>query len=108
MIRHAGAPPPVLPLPVAMIESSFGAVLMATVGATSLFHPRFGATSGTAVPLSPVAVLANPENRPAPYVRANPLTQNRFAMMNHRPQTGLDIGAKSWQVRNSSFVGLTC
>jgi len=50
-------------------------------------------------------VLTNPENRTAPYVRANPLTQNRFAMMSHRPQTGLDIGTKSWQVRNSWFVG---
>jgi hypothetical protein len=91
-----------------MIEPSFRAVLVAAVGAAPLFDPCLSATSGTAVPLSPIAVLTNPENRPASFVRANPLTENRLAMMNHRPSTGLDIGAKSWQVRNSSFVGLTC
>ena len=84
MIRHADAPP-VLPLPVAMVESSFRAVLVAAVGPTSLVEPCLRATSGTAVPLSAITVLANPEDRPALLLRANPLTENRLAMMNHRP-----------------------
>jgi hypothetical protein len=87
-----------------MVEPTFRALLMAAVGAPPLFEPCLSATSGTAVPLSPITVLANPENRPASFVRANPLTEDRLAI-NHRPKTGLDIGAKSWQVRNSSFVG---
>jgi hypothetical protein len=88
LIRHAGAPPPVLPLPVAMVESAFRTVLIAAVGAASLFEPCLRATSGTAIPLSPITVLTNPENRPTLYLRANSLAENRLALMNHRPQTG--------------------
>ena len=104
LIRHARPPAPVLPLAVAMIEPSFGATLVAAVGAAALPAPGFGAASGTAIALSAIAVSADPEHRVAS--NAGPLTKDCLAMKIHaRRQAGLDNGDRSWQVRTSSMCG---
>jgi len=64
LIRHARPPTPVFPLAVAMIEPSFGATLVAAVGATALPAPRFCSANGTAIALSAIAVSADPEQVP--------------------------------------------
>ena len=105
LIRHARPPAPVLPLAVAMIEPSFGATLVAAVGAAALPAPGFGAASGTAIALSAIAVSADPEHRVAS--NAGPLTKDCLAMKIHaRRQAGLDNGDRSWQVRTSFDVWL--
>ena len=99
MIRHARwrlpAAAPVIALPVAMIEPSFGALLVAAVGASPLLATGLLAALVAAVAVSAVAVRTDEENRVAALTEANPLPQNRFAM-NHRhasSQAGLDNGS---------------
>ena len=93
-------------MPIAMIEPSFGASLVAAVGAASLPAPGFQAARIAAVTLSAVAVPADPENCVASDSRANPLPKDHLAMKIHvRPRTGLDNGDRSWQVRTSSMCG---
>jgi hypothetical protein len=85
----------VLPLTVAMIELPFGALLVATVGASPLLTAGLLATLVAAVAVSAIAMRADEENRVAALTKANPLPQNRFAM-NHRhasSQAGLDNGS---------------
>jgi hypothetical protein len=84
----------VLPLTIAMIELSFGALLVASVGAPSLLASGLPAASLAAVAMSAIAVRADEENGVAVLTKANPLPQNRFAM-NHRhasSQAELDNG----------------
>jgi hypothetical protein len=93
---------PILPLPIAMIQPTFRTPLMATVGAAPLPESRFPAAGETAIALSTITVLTDPEHRATLVAAANPLTENYFAMNLHaRPQTGLDNGRRSWQVRSS-------
>ena len=93
-------------LPVAMIEPSFRASLMAVVGAAALLAPGFNATGIAAVTLPPVAVPADPEDCVASDCRTNALTKNHLAMPIHvRPKAGLDNGDRSWQVRTSLLCG---
>ena len=99
MIRHARLrltqTAPVRPLPVAMIEPSFGTPLVAPVGVPPLLAAGLLATLVAAVAMSAVAVRADEENRLAALTKANPLPQNRFAV-NHRhasSQAGLDNGS---------------
>jgi hypothetical protein len=90
-----------------MVEPSFRAALMPTVGRAALLEPGFGAASGTAITLSVIAVFADPEQRVASAAAANPLPENRLALVRHvRPKTGLDNGNKSWQVGISLCGGL--
>ena len=106
MIRHAGSCPAlaILALPVAMIQPALRAPLVAAVGAASLLESRLAAAGGTAIALSPVAVLTDPEHRLASAATANPLPKNDFVLKAHaRPHAGLDNGSRSWQVR-TSFV----
>jgi len=106
LIRHAAfrPAPPILALPVAMIQPALRAPLVAAVGATPLLESRLAAAGGTAIALSPVAVLTDPEHRLASAATANPLPKNDFVVKAHaRPQAGLDNGSRSWQVR-TSFV----
>jgi hypothetical protein len=71
------------------------------VSAASLPEPGFGAAGEAAIALSAITVLTDPEHRVTSIAAANPLTENHFAINRHaRPQTGLDIGSRSWQVRN--------
>jgi hypothetical protein len=104
LIRHAnsGLAAPVLPLSVSVIEPAFGTSLVTAVGATLLLEPGFVTAGGTAIALSTIAVRADPEHCLATAAAANPLPENDFAMNLHAsPQTGLDNGSRSWQVRTS-------
>ena len=85
-----------------MIEPSFLAQLVATIGAASLTEPGFSAASGAAIALSAITVFADPEHGAASVTTANSLPENRLAMKGHlRRQAGLDNGNRSWQVRTS-------
>ena len=93
-------------MPVAMIEPSFRATLVAAVGTASLPAPGFQAARIAAVTLSAVAVPADPEHCMASKGRTNPLTKNHLAMTIHvRPEAGLDNGDRSWQVKTSLLCG---
>ena len=93
-------------LPVAMIELSFRASLMAVVGPAALPAARFEAAGLAAVTLSAVAVPADPEHRVTSGCRTNPLPKNHLALRIHvRCQAGLDNGDRSWQVRTSLLCG---
>jgi len=82
-----------LPLPVAMIEPSFRAPLMAAVGSALLLPPGSGATSEAAIALSAIAAGAQEEHRATFAVLANSLPENHFAMNRHAfPQAALDNG----------------
>jgi hypothetical protein len=79
---------------------------MATVGTALLLAPGFGAAGGAAIALPTITVLTDPEQRVAAAAAANPLPENDFARNRHaRPQTGLDNGSRSWQVKTSSMRG---
>src|SRR5437667_5052408 len=76
LIRHAGSDPAsaILALTVPMIESSFGALLVATVGEAPLLPIGLLAAQRAAVALSPVAVAADPEPLATSDVPAKALT----------------------------------
>ncbi len=104
LIRHARSASlvaSIVPLPVAVVQSPFWALLVAGIGAASLLEPSFTAASATAIALPTIAVRADPEHRVASNAAANPLPENHFAMHGHaRLQAGLDNGNRSWQGRN--------
>jgi len=90
-----------------MIESSFRAPLVATVGTATLPAPRLSSARVAAVALAAVAVSADPEHRLTSHAEAHPLTKHHLAMKIHRLQhAGLDNSDRSWQVRTSLFVWL--
>ena len=78
MIRHAAmrcllAPTlPILTLPVAMIESSFGALLMPTISTSPLPQPGLLAAGQAAIALPAVAMRAEKKHRAALAAQANP------------------------------------
>jgi hypothetical protein len=76
LIRHAsiGSAPAILALTVPMIEPSFGALLVATVGEAPLLPIGLLATQRAAVALSTVAVAADPKQPAASAAAANALT----------------------------------
>ena len=89
MIRHAAAAAfPVGPLPVAVIEPAFRALLVPPVGVPPLLPPGFSPASLAAVPVAPVAMTTNPEHRATAGPPANPLTQELFADPPPRPCGG--------------------
>jgi len=99
LIRHGRLPwtkaAAVFPLPVAMIELPFGALLVPAVGAAPLLAAGLLAALVAAVAVSAITVRADEKNRVAAFTEANPLPQNRFAM-NHRhasSRAGLDNGS---------------
>ena len=72
-----------------MIEPSFGAPLVAAVGATPLTGAGLPRGRYAAVALSAIAVRADQEHRVAFDCRTNPLPENHFAMSRHvRPAGG--------------------
>lgn len=64
-----------------MIQASFGAALVAAVGAAALLEAGLDAAGETAVTVSTIAVLTDPEDRPA--AKTNSLTEYHFAMPGH-------------------------
>ena len=103
MIRHACKPRPassILLLPVAMVLSTFGALLMAPVSVASLLATSFGLAGWAAITLPPITAATNPEHCMAIAAAAQPLTENNLALTRHpRRQVGLDNGDRSWQGR---------
>jgi hypothetical protein len=101
LIRHASrgsAAAAILPLPVAMVVSSFWALLVAAVGAAPLLPTGLGLTDQAAIALAAITVGTDPEHRVA--VAADSLSENNLAMNHHpRCQVGLDNGDRSWQGR---------
>jgi hypothetical protein len=85
MIRHArlAATLAVVPLPVAMIEASFRALLMAAIGGALLAQARLLPAWVAAIALSAVAFGTEEEQRAAFGNKAKPLSQNHFAMRRH-------------------------
>jgi hypothetical protein len=103
-IRHAPlrAALPVLPLTVAMIETTLRAVLMATVGTSPLFAKSWDATFPTAIPLTTITGTTDDENRVA--CAASALPKNNLVLLRHPDcQVGLDKDDGSWQGRSIRF-----
>ena len=96
MIRHdrmdLPAAAPVIALAIAVIEPSFGALLVAAVGAPSLAEAGMFTARGAAVALSAIAVRTNIEHRATGGTEANSLPEYRFAMNGRHAssQAGLD------------------
>ena len=85
-----------------MIQPAFRTPLVTAVCATPLLEPCLVTTDGTAIALPTIAVLTDPEHCLAIAATANPLPENDFAINLHAsPETGLDNGSRSWQVRTS-------
>jgi hypothetical protein len=95
MIRHALPAPTLseLPLTVAVVESSFRALLMPAVGGASLSQARLLPAHGAAISLAPVTVGTEKEKRATFGEKAKPLPQNHFATRRHADlQAALDNG----------------
>ena len=83
----------VLPLPVAMIELSFRAVLVSPVGAAPLPESGLLAAGEAAIALTAITVGAQKKERAAFTAQAKPWPQNHFAMNRHAcSQAALDNG----------------
>jgi hypothetical protein len=96
----------IVALPIAMVFSSFGALLVATVSTTALLTASFGLTGRAAITLSPIAAATDPEHGVALAAAAHPLTENNLALTRHlRRQVGLDNGDRSWQGRSIPMDG---
>jgi hypothetical protein len=87
-----------------VIELSFNTALMTQVCGASLLAPPFAAAEVAAILLPPVAAAADPEDGPAAFGPAKPLTQNNFARVIHsRLKARLDISRRSWQLKAICF-----
>ena len=90
MIRHApeAAAFPVGPLPVAVIEPTFRAVLVLPVGVPPLLPPLFSSASIAAVPVAPVTMTTDPEHPATAGPPAIPSAQEPLAGPRPRPCGG--------------------
>ena len=104
MIRHAGlssrfAPAqPILALPVSMIQPSFRALLVATIGAAPLLETSLLAAGQATVTLAVIAVPAQEKHSTAFATQANPQPQNHVLVNRHRLRRRLDKATISWQL----------
>jgi hypothetical protein len=81
-----------------MIETTLGAVLVATIGAPPLFANGWKTTTRSAITLTAITGVADPENRVASTAYALP--KNNLALIRHPGrQVGLDKDDSSWQGR---------
>jgi hypothetical protein len=71
---------PILPLPVAMIEPAFRALLVACIGASPLLPAGLFAAGGAAIAMSTIAVGADEEHGVALLAETDSLKENRFAV----------------------------
>lgn len=99
MIRHACAACvlvlalPILTLPVAMVEPSFGALLMSAIGTAPLIKSGLLATGLAAIALTTVTVRTQKEYGAAIFAQANSQPKHYFAVNRHAPlQAALDNG----------------
>jgi hypothetical protein len=80
LIRHAGLPTPVLPLPVAVIEPAFRALLVPYVGASPLSPAGLFAASAAAIAMPAIAVGTDEEQSVTLLAETDSLQENRFAV----------------------------
>lgn len=106
-IRHASSQvAPVRALAIAMVLTSFRALLMAAVGHAVLFSACSQPTELAAVVLSAVTVATDPENSVTAAGTANSLPEDNFGVGRHpRPEVGLDNGDRSWQLEHLFMFG---
>ncbi len=98
LIRHAfrGVAASIGALMVAMVESSCGALLVASVGFADLAAARQVATRVAAVTLSPVTMAADVERLAAFRGMAGSSTENEFQRSSRLfPKAGLDNGPRA-------------
>ena len=89
LIRHAAPSAlPIGPLPVAVIEPSFPALLVPPVGVPPLLPPRFPPASLAAVLMAAVTMTADPEHRATAGPPAEPPPQGIFAALRPSPSSG--------------------
>ena len=108
MIRHAsrGATSPVRPLPIAMVETTLGAQLVATVGPPHLAPALLTSAGHAAVAVSPETRTTHKEQRAAAIGPATLLQKQDLRAASHPvPQAGLDTGARLMPSSRSSFGG---
>jgi len=109
LIRHAGPSLPLAvgPLMVTVIQPPLGALLVATVGLTTLLSPCLLAAALTAVLLPAVTGTADPENHAAPIGPAKSLTKSQSRSARHSfPERRLNNSHRSWQTTFPSEVVL--
>ena len=100
MIRHARwhlpAAPPVFPLAVAMIEPSFGTLLVPFVGALALLTPRLFAAMQAAIAVPAITGCTDEKYRLTPLTEAHSLPENCCVLSRHHAlsQAGLDNGTR--------------
>jgi len=68
-----------------MIQPSFDAALMPAIGRTALPPSRLSTAPLAAVALSPIATVADQEQRAAIRITAMPCSENDSRMNRHRP-----------------------
>lgn len=90
------APPTVIPLAVAVVESAFRALLVASIGAPPLLAACVGAAPFTAIAMSAIAVGADKKHGVAMLTETDSLKKNRFAVsLRHASsQADLDNGTR--------------
>ena len=94
MIRHASLNPAAIPsLAIAMIEPSFGALLVPAVGTASLVEPRRTPTGETTVALTAITAAAQKELGAAFAVPANASSQAIVRRRHAHWQAALDNGS---------------
>lgn len=94
MIRHASLNPAAIPpLAIAMIEPPFGALLVMTIGTTSLAKPRMPLTSEATVALAAITSGAQKELGAAFAVPANPPSKAIVRRRHAHWQAALDNGS---------------
>jgi hypothetical protein len=104
---HPGAPA-ILALAVPMIEPTLRAQRVPAIGTPPLLAAALIPAGRAAIALGAIAVLTDPEHRVALPAAANPLPENRFAVIRHpRRQTGVDNGSQSWQGQDTQSM-VTC
>ena len=95
MIRHASLElaAAIPPLAIAMVEASFGALLVPAIGAASLVHPRMPLTADATVALAAITTDAQKEFGAAFAVAANPSSEAIVRRRHAHWQAALDNGS---------------
>jgi hypothetical protein len=75
--------PPILSLPVPMIEPSFGTLLVPAIGAAALTDPCLLAAGQTAIALPAITGRTEEKQRAAFAAQTKPLSQHHFARSRH-------------------------
>ena len=85
------APPPVIPLAVAVVESAFRALLVASIGAPPLLPAGVGAAPVAAIAMPAITVGAYEKHGVAMFTKTASLKKNRFAVSLHHASSQADL-----------------